>query len=99
MCDGETGSCSCTGNNLGASCGEAPLCRYWDINTSAWGTEGVTLEELDQHAGGAVCGTVHLTDFAVVSDVLTSPDAFFDSFADLNVNLPKPMTLEELLAF
>ena len=48
--------------------------------------------------GGAVCATSHLTDFAVVSDVLTSPDAFFESFADLNVNLPKAMTLEELLA-
>ena len=99
VCDGETGACSCTGNNLGASCGEAPLCRYWNINTSAWGTEGLVLEELDPVTGGAVCGTVHLTDFAVVSDVLTSPDAFFESFADLNVNLPKPMTLEELLAF
>ena len=98
VCDGETGACSCTGNNLGASCGEAPLCRYWNINTSAWGTEGLVLEELDPVTGGAVCGTVHLTDFAVVSDVLTSPDAFFESFADLNVNLPKPMTLEELLA-
>ena len=40
VCDGETGACSCTGNNLGASCGEAPLCRYWDMNASAWGTAG-----------------------------------------------------------
>ena len=98
VCDGETGACSCTGNNLGASCGEAPACRYWDMNASAWATAGVSLEKLDPQTGGAVCATGHLTDFAVVSDVLTSPDAFFESFADLNVNLPKPMTLEELLA-
>ena len=97
-CDGETGACSCYGNNLGPSCGEAPACRYWDVAASGWASAGLTLEELDPTTGGAVCATSHLTDFAVVSDVLTSPDAFFESFADLNVNLPKAMTLEELLA-
>ena len=97
-CDGETGACSCSGNNLGPSCGEAPACRYWDVAASGWATSGLKLEKLDPTTGGAVCATSHLTDFAVVSDVLTSPDAFFESFADLNVNLPKAMTLEELLA-
>ena len=33
-----------------------------------------------------------------MSDVLTSPDAFFDSFADLNVNQHKPMNLTAALA-
>ena len=97
-CNGETGACGCYGNNLGPSCGEAPACRYWDVAASGWASAGLTLEELDPTTGGAVCATSHLTDFAVVSDVLTSPDAFFESFADLNVNLPKAMTLEELLA-
>ena len=51
---------------------------------------------MNPSTGGAVCATSHLTDFAMVTDVLTSPDAFFESFVDLNVNrtLNSPQLLE-----
>lgn len=51
----------------------------------------------DRGSGGVVCATTHLTDFALVSDVLARPDRFFESVVDLGINAPRPMSLEELL--
>ena len=98
VCDGQTGACSCNSRYMGQSCNAEPHCRYWDVNTSSWSSQGVELVSLDLTTGGVVCGATHLTDFAMVSDVLANPDAFFESAVNLNVNLPRPMSLDELLS-
>ena len=79
-------------------CAAEPMCRYWDVNTSSWGNGGVEMQSFNPESGGVVCATKHLTDFAVVSDSLVKADAFFESAMELEVNLPRPLSLEELLA-
>ena len=81
------------------------LPRFWNVdgvNGSDWSGDGVKLVVFDRGSGGGVCATTHLTDFAIVSDVLARPDEGFvffeDADLDLAVHLPLPLTLEEILA-
>jgi len=97
-CDLGSGTCNCTGNHMPPDCASEPLCRYWDANTSSWQSGGVAMQSFDRLTGGVVCATGHLTDFAVVSDNMLSADIFAEVDVELSVNLPKPLTLEELLA-
>ena len=103
-CNSE-GRCECWGANLRDNCEEEPHCRFWNVdgvNGSDWSGEGVKLVVFDRGSGGGVCATTHLTDFAIVSDVLARPDEGFvffeDADLDLAVHLPLPLTLEEILA-
>jgi hypothetical protein len=48
--------------------------------------------------GNAVCTTTHLTDFAMLTDVVAEPDAFFAAATELDINLPVVMSGEELLS-
>ena len=87
------GVCSCEESWYGVACSVQPSCRYWDVNASRWSTDGcrmLTLSANGSSAGRAVCACDHLTEFAVVSNVLTRPDAFFSALSRLKVNLPFP---------
>ena len=103
-CNSE-GHCECWGANLRDNCEEEPYCRFWDVNGvngSDWSDEGVKLVVFDRGSGGGVCATSHLTDFAIISDVLARPDEGFVFFEDLDldldVHLPRPISLEEIIA-
>ena len=98
--DGETGeladgSCVCEGGWIGEICDQRPSCMYVTEDGS-WSEEGCTLMSIDP-ATGAVCACNHLTEFGVMAEILTSPDAFFSSLMTLEVNLPEPMSFEELI--
>ena len=67
---------SCDGGWYGVSCDSQPSCRYWDTNASDWSTAGCRMATLafdDANAsnvGRVVCACDHLTEFAVVANVL-----------------------------
>ena len=43
------------------------------------------------------CECDHLTDFALVADVMADPAAFFGAIMQLELNVPIPLSLSELL--
>ena len=45
----------------------APSCRYWDVATDEWSTEGCNLTYSDNTTARCECS--HLTNFGVILDV------------------------------
>ena len=45
----------------------APSCRYWDVATDEWSTEGCSLTYSDNATARCECS--HLTNFGVILDV------------------------------
>ena len=90
------GECYCDSGWIGIECSQKPSCAYVDAN-GAFSEEGCTLVSFNRSLG-AICSCTHLTEFGVMGEVLTSPDAFASSAFKLDVNLPEPMSLEDLIA-
>lgn len=80
----------------GGKCDISLACRYWDPDAYEWLSSGVELTSIDD-AGNAICAASHLTDFAVMSSALRNPDQFFSAITTVEFNLPKPLSMEDLV--
>jgi len=94
-------TCTCNPGWSGAQCDEERLCRFYDSALPGWSTEGCRtlsiVENQTTGVGSMLCACDHLTDFAVAAAVMANPAAFFNSLSSLEINIPIPLSLDELI--
>ena len=89
------GECYCDSGWIGVECSQKPSCAY--VNDDGdFSEDGCTLVGFNRSLG-AICSCTHLTEFGVMGEILTGPDAFASSAFKLDVNLPEPMSLSDLI--
>ncbi len=93
-CNVTSGECMCNADWIGLQCEIRPSAVYWDTECGCFKSDGCEVYGLDEN-GGALTGCTHLTEFGMMSETVEPPG--MDGGVTLKVNLPKVMTLEELL--
>ena len=93
-CNVTSGECMCNADWIGLQCEIQPSAVYWDTECGCFKSDGCEVYGLDEN-GGALTGCTHLTEFGMMSETVEPPG--MDGGVTLKVNLPKVMTLEELL--
>jgi hypothetical protein len=93
-CNVTSGNCTCTGGWFGLQCENEPSAV---VNApGGFSKEGCSITGLDLTTGAAITGCTSIGgEFGMMTETVEPPP--FESDLELNVNLPRVMTLEELI--